>query len=241
MDAKIAYFDASTPCNGCLASDHFLFNECSTQSTRALAGIVDLKGPFQSGERIFHAGQPPRGIYIVREGVVKCERVSVNGGLHVAGFYLSGEMFGGEDIGSDKHCYDAVALEKSWVCEISIARLEKLFIAHPDLQHCFLAHLSERIRASERILTDSFHVRAKHRLINFLCDFYTRLSERKQQMGTAIALPMNKCDIANHLGISAETLSRMLRELEEEKQIRNGIRTIELVDPERLACSRNSS
>jgi len=237
MDAKIAYLGAQSPCDGFAASDHFFFNECSTQSNRALTGIVEVKGPFRGGERIFHAGQTPRAIYIVREGAVKCERVAINGGLHVAGFYLSGEMFGGEDIGCDEHCYDAIALEESWVCEISMARLEKLFITYPDLQHCFLSQLSERIRASERILTESFHARAKHRLVNFLCDFYSRLSVRTNQMGTSIALPMNKCDIANHLGISAETLSRMLRELEDEKKIRNGIRTIELIDPARLACS----
>ncbi len=235
MDAKLAYLDADKLCESCSARALLQANHCSAQAVSALTSIIEIKGPFRSGDHIFRAGHSSRAIYIVRNGAVKCERVTAGGELHVAGFYLSGELFGCEDIGADSHCYDAIALEECRVCEIPIERLENLFKSHPDLQHCFLTQVSERIRRSERILTDSFHMRAKHRLMNFLCDLYTRLLQRRSEIGSSILLPMNKSDIANHLGISPETLSRMLRELEVEGKLRNGIKQIELIDPEMLA------
>ena len=212
-----------------------LANSCSVESINAITSIVKSRGPIRNGDHLFREGQGARSIYIVQNGTVKCERVSSNGGVHVAGFFLSGDILGCEDIGGGTHCYDAIALEESRVCEIPVDQLERLFSVYPDLQHCFLSRISERIRSSERSLTDSFCLRAKHRLIGFLCDFYTRLSQRKREMGSSIVLPMNKLDIANHLGISPETLSRLLRELEDERQIRNGLRQIELIDPENLA------
>lgn len=241
MDAKVAHINAGPLCENCSAIAFLQSNHCSKPAINALTSIVEIKGPFHSGEYIFHAGHASRSIYIVHSGAVKCERVTAGGELHVAGFYLSGELFGCEDIGADSHCYDAIALEESRVCEIPIQRLESLFKTYPDLQHCFFAQVSDRIRRSERILTDSFHLRAKHRLMSFLCDFYTRLSQRCAESSSSILLPMNKSDIANHLGISPETLSRMLRELEDEGKLRNGLRQIELIEPEQLVGNGNIS
>lgn len=240
MNAKVAYLNASLSCEQCHARSFCLSGRCAVAGHGALSGEIKVKGPYHCGDYVFHAGQAAHSVYFIRDGVVKCERVSSTGGVHVAGFYLQGEMFGSEDIGTSLHCYDAIALEESWICEISVERLEQLFHSSPDLQHRFLTSVSERLRGSEKVITDSFHLRAKQRLIGFLCDFYYRSLQRKPQVGRSILLPMNKGDIANHLGISAETLSRLLRELEDEKQIRNGIRQIELLDPERIACPNNA-
>ncbi len=235
MDAKIAYLNADLSCENCSASRHWLNGKCSTQAISAFSSIVKVKGPYLRGEHVFHAGHISQSLYIVRDGVVKCERVSASGDLYVAGFYLSGELFGCEDVAVSKHSYDAIALEDSWVCEISLKQLEKLFPTYPDLQHCFFSLISERLRSSEKVIGDSFYLRAKYRLLNFLYDFHQRLEQRKKQESSSMMLHMNKVDIANHLGISPETLSRLLKELEGEKLIRNGIKQIELLDPNKMA------
>lgn len=239
MNAKVAYLNAAQSCEQCDTRAHCLTQHCSILGLDALSKVAKIKGPFCSGEHVFHAGKPSSSLYFVKEGIIKCERVTANGGYHVAGFYLPGELFGSEDLGSTHHCYDAIALDESWVCEIPNDRIASLFNSCPELHHAFLARISERIRYSEKILTDSFHLRAKYRLVNFLYDFYRRLEQRKKQVGQSIILPMTKVDMASHLGISPETLSRLLRELEDEQQIRNGIGKIELIDLGGLAqlCS----
>lgn len=235
MDTKVTYLNSDLSCACCDARALCLSGQCSVTGRGSMADEVRVKGPYHSGEHIFHQGQLAYSVYFVRSGTVKCERVAADGGMHVAGFYLPGEMFGGEDIGSDQHCYDALALEETLVCEIPVDRLEGLFNESPKLQHGFLTRIGERLRCSEKSLTDSFHLRAKHRLMDFLCSFFKRRTRRgrRDEYSNAIHLPMNKADIANHLGISPETLSRLLRELEGDGKLRNGLRHIELIAPER--------
>ncbi len=234
MDTSNSCMRGDAAGKSCVTITHLLSNQCSSRSNAALSRIIDIKGPYPSGKRIITSGQPAHAIYIVHSGTVKCERVSVNGGKHVIGFYLSGDLFGCEDLGAEQHSYDAVALQESWVCKICIEKLENLFPEYPDLQHCFFSRIAERIRSSERLLTDSFTMNAKYRLKGFLHEFYVRSSRRGNLTGHSILLPMYKVDLANHLGISPETLSRLLRELEKDGAIRNGLREIELVDPERF-------
>ncbi len=234
MGASISCLRGDAACNSCMAITYLLSNQGSSRSIAALSRIIEIKGPYPGGKRIITLGQSADAIYIVRSGSVKCERVSVNGGKHVVGFYLSGDLFGCEDLGAMHHSYDSVALEESWVCKVSTEKLENLFLGYPDLQHCFFTRIAERVRSSERLLTDTFTMSTKHRLKEFLHEFYVRSSRRGNLTGHSFLLPMYKVDIANHLGISPETLSRLLRELEEDGSIRNGLRRIELVDPERF-------
>lgn len=233
MDSNIACMQVNTTCNNCAGITHLFSNQCSSRSITALSRIIDIKGPYANGERIITSGQPAHAIYVVRSGTVKCERASANGGMHVVGFYLTGDLFGIEDLGAQHHSYDAVALEESHVCKIPINELEQLFLTHPDLQHCFLNRIGDRLRSSERLLTDSFTMNAKYRLSVFLKEFYNRSSQRGYLAGRSVMLPMHKIDIASHLGMSPETLSRLLREMEEEGSIRNGLRKIELVEPDK--------
>jgi CRP-like cAMP-binding protein len=60
---------------------------------------------------------------------------------------------------------------------------------------------------------------------------------KRAKSGSVVELAMARHDIADYLGLTLETVSRMFAELKEQGAIRlEGARRVHLLDPERLAA-----
>ncbi len=188
------------------------------------------RGPFEAHERIFRVGDRFRALYVLVTGTVKTEVATREGDLQITGFYLPGEPFGMEAIGGSTYPVDAVAVEKTWVCELPFARLEALCACLPALQHEIFGLLGEQIRSvgHQRLLVRNLP--AQQRILWFLKQLQERVSSRLGEKARQIRLPMPKEDIANFLSLAPETLSRNLIRLERAGVIRNNVRSVELFD-----------
>ena len=127
------------------------------------------------------------------------------------------------------HTTDAIALERTWVCEIPVSQLESLCTDIPQLQHQVFSLLSNRLRHSEQMSFTTSNTSAEQRVMCFLNDLYQRTSKRMGAI-TEIRLPMRKVDIANFLALTPEHFSRILRDFENSGLIRNRFRSIEYLD-----------
>jgi CRP/FNR family transcriptional regulator, nitrogen fixation regulation protein len=73
---------------------------------------------------------------------------------------------------------------------------------------------------------------ALERVAAFLLDM-----SKRTKAGSVVELPMPRHDIADYLGLTLETVSRMFAELKERGAIRlEGARRVHLLDTERLAA-----
>ncbi|GAB4354785.1 MAG: helix-turn-helix domain-containing protein [Gammaproteobacteria bacterium] len=199
-------------------------DEIGNCSTRRL-------GPFHSGDFIFRDGDRSGAIYIVQSGAVKTQYISFEGDLQVSGFYLAGEIFGLDDTGEKVHRSDAIALERTWICEISLDRLESICAELPLFQHEILGLYGQQLRHTRGLWINNRNVSAEERIFCFLKDLYQRTTQRLGNV-TEIRLPMRKSDIASFLSLTPEHLSRVLHEFEQAGLIRNHFRTIEYLDPQ---------
>jgi CRP/FNR family transcriptional regulator, nitrogen fixation regulation protein len=172
---------------------------------RALSAL--RRGPirFRRNNVIACEGDAADYIFLVVGGVVRSCKTFKNGSRSVVAFYLPGALFGWSDQNyslSVEAASDAMVLFFKRKALASVA-------ARENRVSSFLLELAtiELRRAQEHALLMSRS--AKCRVAAFLTD----LSKRSGRTGL-LSLPMSHQDIADHLGLSIETLSRAITELE---------------------------
>jgi CRP/FNR family transcriptional regulator, nitrogen fixation regulation protein len=185
---------------------------------RALSALQ--RGPihFHRNNVIACEGETADYIFFVVSGVLRSCRTFQNGNRNVVAFYLPGDLFGWSDQNyslSVEAATDAMVLFLKRSALISVAARESRVAG-------FLLDIAtnELHRAQERAVL--LGTSAKSRVATFL----TELS-RKMGSSNSLDLPMSHLDIAEHLGLTVETLSRAITGLEQSGLIsRVGTRTL---------------
>jgi CRP/FNR family transcriptional regulator len=147
----------------------------------------------------------------VRAGTVKTSQVDREGRELILGFHLPGELIGLNAIHTEIYPCDAIALETVEVCRFSFPALATLATRIPQIQKELFRRLSKDIGdASQRIQEST----ADERLAAFILNLCARY-EARGFAANALRLSMPRSDIANYLGLAAETVSRVLRRFQD--------------------------
>ena len=159
---------------------------------------------------IFGENEPADYLYKVVSGSVRTYKILSDGRRQVGGFYLPGDLFGLEF--ADEHTLSAEAICDAKVLVVKRSALTAL-AGHDALvaQQLFNLTGRELRRVQDRILL--LVKSAQERVASFLLEMAERVS------GNSIDLPMSRQDIADYLGLTIETVSRTLTQLEAEAAI----------------------
>lgn len=174
------------------------------------------------------AGESCKEIYLVEQGSVKVSTLSRNGDEQIVRFYLPGELLGVEALGEALHSSSAMALEPTRVRALSLPALHGLYQRSPALYRRVLQIVSQRITELQEHMLMLGQRSAPERLATFLTDLTDRT--RTQEF----TLSMSRDAIGSYLGITLETVSRLLHKFEKEKLISVRGRRVSLVQPARL-------
>lgn len=190
---------------------------------------IDLMGalvPFARNSEIYGENEPADYLYKVVSGAVRTYKVLVDGRRQIGGFYLPGDMFGLET--GDEHTFSAEAITNCKIIVIKRSAVIALAARDNDVARQMwdlTAH--ELQRAQDRILV--LIKSAQERVAGFLLEMADRASD-----GGAVELPMSRQDIADYLGLTIETVSRTLTQLEKSA-------TIELPTSRRIVLRNRSA
>jgi CRP/FNR family nitrogen fixation transcriptional regulator len=175
---------------------------------------VGIKVRFARNETIFNDGDEAKNCYKVISGAVRlCKHMS-DGRRQIADFLLAGDFFGFMQFGTYKFTAEAVG-DVVLMCypQGQVARLSN---AMPNLRGRLLVLLSQRLLGMQDHLVMLGRQTAKERVASFLL----HIAERSDaEEGLAFDLPMSRQDIADYLGLTIETVCRMLSELKRERII----------------------
>jgi CRP/FNR family transcriptional regulator len=189
--------------------------------------LATAKRRVPRGASLYHNGDRLESLYAVRSGAFKTVGVSRDGTEKITGFHLPGELLGLDAISGNRQGYSAVALEDSEVCIIPFAQLEQMALTLPGLQHQLLRLLSGDISRDYGLLLLLGSMTAEQRLAAFLLS----LSRRHQRLGFAadrFMLRMTREEIGNYLGLTLETVSRLLSRFQREELIAVHQRDVEI-------------
>ena len=232
LDARVLADDGNELrfCSTCAFSQACMDEGMDKASLGELHVLVEHIGPFRAGEHIFREGDPFEAIAAVRAGTVKTYVVDRDGHEHVHGFHLPGEVIGLNAIDGDRYPCNAIALDTVMLCRFSFPKISVLATRLPGLQRQLFRLLSRDIGRAALLAGDWS---ADQRMAAFLVGISRRLAARGFS-ATRFQLTMPRTDIANYLRLAPETVSRVLRRLQEDGILSVERRELELLQPDSL-------
>lgn len=174
-----------------------------------LDDIIERKKPVQKGQEIFKAGDDLKALYAIRSGTIKSYTITEQGDEQITAFHLAGDLIGFDAINEDLHPSFAQALETSMVCEIPYETLDDLAGKMPKLRQQIMRLMSHEIKGDQEMILLLSKKNAEERLAAFLYNLSSRFSARGFSP-REFRLTMTRGDIGNYLGLTVETISRLL-------------------------------
>lgn len=166
-------------------------------------------------ETIYCDGDRAEHWYEVVSGGVRACKLLPDGRRQVVEFYLPGDQFGFDDLdGLHSVSTEAVAAQRTVLLRHNRRRLNSKVASD--------AGLSNRVRdlVQRSLMQTRFHLmilgrlEALERVASFLLEMDTRLFRQPgHDASGSFTLPMDRKDVADHLGITPETLSRCMQAL----------------------------
>jgi len=161
---------------------------------------------FARNEEIFGEGEPVKYIFKIESGCVRTCTTLNDGRRQIGAFYVAGDYFGLEAVNIHNSTAEAVTPSKIRALNRS-TRMSGSADDIVTIKHLLNLTGMELERTQRHNLI--FLKSARERVVSFLIEMTERLHEKND-----FNLPMGRQDIADYLGLTIETVSRMLKQLE---------------------------
>ena len=188
---------------------------------------MGVRMAFAKDEEIYAQDDEADFIYRVVSGAVRTTVLMSDGRRQVGEFYYPGDIFGLEP-GPD-HRFSAEALCDGVVLVLKRSALRAAG-ADADLQSAIWTAMSRELERAQGHMLLLGRKTACEKVASFLSD----LSQRRS--GDELDLPMSRQDMADYLGLTIETVSRMLSQLQSNAILEfAGCRHVRIKNPAALA------
>lgn len=195
-----------------------LFSSLDELELKNLASFAYPKS-FSKGEVIFRQSDPGNYFFLVKKGNVKITSSSEEGQEVTLAIIEEKECFGEMSLlDEEKRSAAAVALSDSEILYIPREAFLKFLNQFPLVAVKLLAVLSRRLRrADEKIESLVFHS-AKERLLRLLTEWIDTHGENVEG-AIFVKQPLTHQEIANLIGTTRETTTRIFKELRQKNII----------------------
>ncbi|NZA28479.1 Crp/Fnr family transcriptional regulator [Luteimonas sp. SJ-92] len=224
-------------CEGCLTRSLAVcaaLPPADTVELEAAAGELRV----QAGATLAREGAVRRDVYTITRGMLRRVRLLPDGRRLVAGFLMAGDFIGFSGASHYRHTFEAIT--DCTLCVFALQDMQQLCRRHPELEAGMLRQACAELDATRSSLMTLARLTPVERLAGFLLD----MAMRQQRLGASadrVDLPMTRNDIADHLGLTIETVSRSFTRLKQDGMIEfDAPRLITLLQPARLRALAGS-
>lgn len=215
------------PCRGCPVRDLAACAVLETEELRTFRKLgcgIEL----QAGETLYSEGDPALSVFTVTEGMMRSSKVLPDGRRQITGFHVPGDFVG--TTVHDSHAFTVEAVRNTRLCAFPMRRFEDFIEDHQPMEReLYIAAARELAEAQQQMV-----ILGRKTALERIASFFLSLSERSNG-SDVIDLPMSRSDIADYLGITKETVSRVFSELKCGRIIRlQTIGRVEILDRARL-------
>lgn len=191
---------------------------CSALSSDEMAALDQVTQPLRlsAGATLVRTGEPRQYVFTLTAGALRLVRTLPDGRRQITGFVLPGDYVGLTE--TPRHRHDIEAICESRACRTPLVEMQRLRTTYPQLEHKLLRRTSMELAAAQDAGLLLARLQPSERLAHFLL----RLGARGTAAGApadVVALPMSRSDIADHLGLTMETVSRTFTKLRQQQLI----------------------
>jgi CRP-like cAMP-binding protein len=178
-------------------------------NSHVLTGPIERTAVLMSFSRnaeIYGETEPADHLYKLIRGTVRTCRVLIDGRRQIGAFYLPGDTFGVE--AAEQHVFSAEAVTDVTVLVMNRNAAVALAEADDDVARQLWTLIGRELQLAHDHVSLLIKT-APERVATFLLEMAQRI-----QSSDELELPMSRQDIADYLGLTIETVSRTLTQLE---------------------------
>lgn len=214
---KEGELDTEHPCANCAVRDRAIcgvLEEGDLAAYKRLGWTLRLK----RGQTLFHEGDPANRVFTLTRGTVKLYTLLPDGRRQVTGFMFPGDFLGVSV--DEEYAFTVEALEQSELWWFSRAMFDRFLNEHPQVERELYRLAAHELAAAQRQMVLLGRKAAHERLASLFLSLLERADRASGAQQTSFDLPMSRIDIADYLGLTKETVSRMIAHLRDHKLIR---------------------
>lgn len=172
-------------------------------------------------EVLFSKGDDGDRLYLVTHGTIRVGVMSEDGREVTYGLIRPGQMFGEIAVlDNGPRTADASALEACQLLAFERRHVLELLARNPECTLRLVAILCQRIRQADQLLEDIFFLSLPSRLAKHLLALSDVLGDGKvtggkPTGGEAVTIRMSQQAVADHMGISRESVNKVLSKWEQ--------------------------
>ena len=186
-------------CAGCEVRERSV---CSAVPDDVLARLAAVASAvhYPKGATFIAEGTPASAFFNVTHGTAKLFKLLPDGRQQITGFASAGHFLG--LAATDRYGFGAEAIEPMCLCRFERAKLAGLLRELPDLERRLLETACNELATAQEHMVLLGRKTAAERVASFLLN-WTRCAPDGD-----VHLPMTRGEIADHLGLTIETVSR---------------------------------
>ena len=192
---------------------------------------------FERGKTIFFPGDPAERVYFLQKGAVKLSRVYEQGEEITVALLRENSVFGVLSLITGQKAdrfYHAVAFTTVELLSVPIEQVERALKENPELSMWMLKGLATRILQTEMMIETLAHRDMGSRLVSFLL-ILCRDFGVPESGGMTIDLKLSHQAIAEAIGSTRVTVTRLLGDLRQENMISINKKRITVHNPATLS------
>ena len=175
---------------------------------------VGILMSLRKGRELFAEGDEAEYFYKVVSGAIRSYKLLSDGRRQIDAFHLPGDIFGLET--GSEHRFSAEAVGNASVIAYRRSRLPALIADDAQFRDQVMSAMLRSLERAQDHMLLLGRKTAQEKVATFLLDMAERIAEDHEHFD----LPMLRNDIADHLGLTIETVSRTLNQFDREGLIR---------------------
>ncbi|MEM7295047.1 MAG: Crp/Fnr family transcriptional regulator [Pseudomonadota bacterium] len=179
-----------------------------------LSSISNRKS-LKPGQHHVFEGDAARGFANVVNGVGKLARGAADGRTQIVGLLFASDFLGsyGEDAAHAQEPYSIEAATELELCLFPRQAFQEIAARHPGLERRLLARTLSDLEIARDWMVLLGRKTASERVASFLLHVSDRMRSHGCKPTESFELPLNRVDIADHIGLTVETVSRQITRL----------------------------
>lgn len=213
------------PCQGCEVRDKAV---CGVLDCANLARFKSMGWTLKlaPGQALFHEGDPATRVFTLTTGTLKLYKLLADGRRQVTGFLYPGDFLGISV--DDEHAFSAEAVESSQLCWFPRTRFDDFVEDQAAMERELYRKAAHELAAAQQQFVLLGRKTARERIASFLLSMEGRAGRPAGGSAGLVRLPMRRSDIADYLGLTKETVSRVISTLKHDRVIR--LRTLDSIE-----------
>ncbi len=221
----------SCPCQigECVLCEAHMFVGLSSAQLCEIRGLL-TKHSYRPRQVLFREGEPSTHLYALRSGQAKLTTSLPDGREQILRLGVAGHLLGFEAVDDEVYPYSAEAMTNVEACGIQHKDMLRILEENPTVSLRVVHMLNEELEEAMRLIRDLGLKNAIEKVASFILSLVPIRGPAPQELPVSLS----RLEIAEMLGLTEETVSRVMTELRRDALINAPRGSIEILDYARL-------